>query len=166
MSRLHELLASFTKVQDLAARRSFEEVKEIVRKLESLIEASTNKHSVLQQIGAEGDVWLSYPFALFGNDQLWPDGIEIGAPCRIIEAEVVSDPTGGPASADTTFILKNKPSSPTSAGPLTILSGQRRGINSSLGVKFAVGQRLYVDAPASPGTIQNLYTLRIKTAPF
>ncbi len=106
---------------------------------------------------------LSYPFAIFANDQFFPNGcpIDFQRAVRIKRCLIQADPSLT-ASAATTFTLGNAASSPTSSGTVTIASGASHGISTTLGVTINAGQRLFIRSPSALNNIQNVYLIRLE----
>lgn len=169
MSYLYTGLTAHNQIAHMPTRKAFEELREIIRKLEDLAEQralALNKGDTFLtyfDIMGTPSATLSYPFAIFANDQFFPNGcpIDFQRAVKIKRCFIQADPSLT-ASAATTFTLGNAATSPTSSGTVTIANGASHGLSTSLGVSIGVGQRLFIRSPATLNSIQNVYLLRLE----
>lgn len=157
-------------------RLAIEKILRRMDDLESLIERSVGVNGTpgpAGPAGANGGSFpvpynLPYPFVVAASTVFPPDGVRpLGSSVayRVRYVEIHADPEGPTASADTTFLVQNAASSPTSTGGVTIASGSRSG-TAIISVAVTAGQRLYIKAPASLNGVQNLWLVTLKLDEF
>ena len=170
MSRLHERLNAWQRIDHEPTRKSFEQTKEIFRLLENLLLQGLGRGNAIGPGPGiprvtdtiAGEFILSYPMRVNANSQLFPNGVDInfGGNVKVTEIEIQGDPNIN-ATANTTFLLTNGSPFFTGSANVTIPSGQSIGKNV-ISLTIGSGQLLYIKAPAVLNRVQNLYMIHIR----
>lgn len=163
-----------TSAQEFKLKHLGEQIRSALRRIDTRFDEITNSapnsNTFITNNGGGGGGPQNVPFPMFISDgmQLFPNGILPlgGDPCRITSAEIGCDPTGDPATANTSFRIQNALNNPSSAGSVTIPSGGRRGYTNILNISFGVGQKMFVKAPSNLNGVQVLYFFRVGVEPL
>ncbi len=171
MSRLFERLNAHTRgLSPHSFRKHGEEIREVIRLLEDALASIRPGSSAVpattiinNNSGGGTRLSPSYPLPLFGGEDLFPGGLDLGfgRAVKITKCEMHADPAVT-ASASTTFTLQNQASSPTSTGTVTFALGSRVARSLTLGVRLGSTERLHLIAPAAVNGIQGINTVNLE----
>ena len=161
-----KLVLDLNPQRDENTRWNFGKILRWANSMEQVINNVTtiiNQPGTTQTLVFPAQIDLVYPFVVGPSVDIVPGGYDFKG--GIIGFQVTygvmrCDPDMAAPTADTSFILQNDATIPTSSSTLTFASGSYEA-RGALAVMIQPGQRLWIKAPASLNGLQNLIRISL-----